>query len=273
MEMHGSDEGVAIRRMLTMTAARRDEVEQELESSRDIEHEYSVLATSLRELPRKVESEVLVPFGKLAFFPGTLQHTNEVTVLLGESYFAKCSAEKAAQIAEHRTEHARPRVSAAQEELDALTQRIEQLRALGKLSGGLAPGEFEIREPCDDDGGPVPSGSRGPLLGSGVGPRAGAPSRVAPLSDAELAETATAVKARSVAKAQSRGFSEAVVERPQRPPPAPPAIPTREAGMPGGSRGVAAEPAAAEQRAVTFAEHDPPQQPPKAKSRFMSGRR
>ena len=112
----GADDVSAIRRMVSMSVERRSEVEQELERLREGEQEYSTLASSLRELPRKVESQILVPFGKLAFFPGTLQHTNEVMVLLGESYFAKCSAEKAAQIAEHRAEHMRPHVSAAQEE-------------------------------------------------------------------------------------------------------------------------------------------------------------
>ena len=34
--------------------------------------------------------------------PGKLVHTNEVTVLLGDNWFAKCSAKQAVGLAEHR---------------------------------------------------------------------------------------------------------------------------------------------------------------------------
>lgn len=34
--------------------------------------------------------------------PGKLVHTNEVTVLLGDNWFSKCSAKQAAELVEHR---------------------------------------------------------------------------------------------------------------------------------------------------------------------------
>ena len=37
----------------------------------------------------------MVPFGPVAFFPGRLVHTNELTVLLGCSLYATLSAEQA----------------------------------------------------------------------------------------------------------------------------------------------------------------------------------
>lgn len=43
-----------------------------------------------------------MPFGPLAFMPGKLVHTNEVTVLLGDNWFAKCSAKQAREIIAHR---------------------------------------------------------------------------------------------------------------------------------------------------------------------------
>jgi hypothetical protein len=43
-----------------------------------------------------------VPIGPLAFFPGKLVHTNEITVLLGDNYFIKCTAARAAEIATRR---------------------------------------------------------------------------------------------------------------------------------------------------------------------------
>ncbi|XP_043923245.1 unconventional prefoldin RPB5 interactor 1 isoform X2 [Protopterus annectens] len=47
----------------------------------------------------------MVPFGPLAFMPGKLVHTNEVTVLLGDNWFAKCSAKQAVDIAKRRKTH------------------------------------------------------------------------------------------------------------------------------------------------------------------------
>ncbi|KAK3548067.1 hypothetical protein QTP70_004501 [Hemibagrus guttatus] len=46
-----------------------------------------------------------VPFGSLAFMPGKLVHTNELTVLLGDNWFAKCSAKQAQTLVEHRKKH------------------------------------------------------------------------------------------------------------------------------------------------------------------------
>lgn len=43
-----------------------------------------------------------VPFGPLAFMPGKLVHTNEVTALLGDNWFAKCSAKQAQKIVARR---------------------------------------------------------------------------------------------------------------------------------------------------------------------------
>ena len=43
-----------------------------------------------------------VPFGKLAFMPGQLVHTNEILVLLGDNWFAERSAAQAAEIIDRR---------------------------------------------------------------------------------------------------------------------------------------------------------------------------
>ena len=49
----------------------------------------------MASLPEKVSHRVMVPFGPVAFFPGRLVHTNELTVLLGCSLYATLSAEQA----------------------------------------------------------------------------------------------------------------------------------------------------------------------------------
>ncbi|KAJ0069375.1 hypothetical protein NL108_004215, partial [Boleophthalmus pectinirostris] len=63
-----------------------------------------------------------VPFGPLAFMPGKLVHTNEVTVLLGDNWFAKCSAKQAQGIVDHRMKHVKL-------ELDELTKTMKNFEA------------------------------------------------------------------------------------------------------------------------------------------------
>jgi len=44
----------------------------------------------------------MVPFGRLAFIPGRVKHTNEILCLLGDNWFAERSAKQAAKIVERR---------------------------------------------------------------------------------------------------------------------------------------------------------------------------
>ncbi|CAL8262967.1 unnamed protein product [Merluccius merluccius] len=67
--------------------------------------DYEALDDRLRTLPDQLSYEIMVPFGPLAFMPGKLVHTNEVTVLLGDNWFAKCSAKQAQRIVDHRVKY------------------------------------------------------------------------------------------------------------------------------------------------------------------------
>ncbi|XP_029378654.1 unconventional prefoldin RPB5 interactor 1 isoform X2 [Echeneis naucrates] len=64
----------------------------------------------------------MVPFGTLAFMPGKLVHTNEVTVLLGDNWFAKCSAKQAQKIVDHRMKYVKS-------ELDNLSKTMKNFEA------------------------------------------------------------------------------------------------------------------------------------------------
>lgn len=59
-------------------------------------------ATCLIQTGADRSSAEQVPFGPLAFMPGKLVHTNEVTALLGDNWFAKCSTKQAQKIVGHR---------------------------------------------------------------------------------------------------------------------------------------------------------------------------
>eukprot|EP00112_Aurelia_sp_Birch-Aquarium-sp1_P005846 Seg1660.7 transcript_id=Seg1660.7/GoldUCD/mRNA.D3Y31 product="Unconventional prefoldin RPB5 interactor" protein_id=Seg1660.7/GoldUCD/D3Y31 len=67
-----------------------------------LKKEYEDLRTTLTTLPQKLEHHVMVPVGSVGMFPGKLIHTNEIMVLLGENWFAQCTAYKAVEIINHR---------------------------------------------------------------------------------------------------------------------------------------------------------------------------
>ncbi|XP_053742610.1 unconventional prefoldin RPB5 interactor 1 [Synchiropus splendidus] len=72
--------------------------------------DYEALNDRLSSLPDKLSYDIMVPFGPLAFMPGKLVHTNEVTVLLGDNWFAQCSAKQAQKIVDHRLNYVKKEV-------------------------------------------------------------------------------------------------------------------------------------------------------------------
>nr|KAF6412178.1 URI1 prefoldin like chaperone [Rousettus aegyptiacus] len=92
----------------------------------------------------------MVPFGPFAFMPGKLVHTNEVTVLLGDNWFAKCSAKQAAGLVEHRKEHVRKTIDDLKKVMKNFESRVEFTEDLQKMSD--AAGDIvDIREEIKSD--------------------------------------------------------------------------------------------------------------------------
>lgn len=98
----------------------------------------------LLELPDLVSYNIMVPFGKAAYMPGRLIHTNEFLVLLGEGYYAERSAKQAAEILMRRSEFIKAKI-------DALNNQIKDLEAEASFAkdtaAEAASGLVEIREP------------------------------------------------------------------------------------------------------------------------------
>ena len=199
--VESADAAASLHRMLEMTAARRNELYVERDRLQEGLDQYTHLAASLVELPDKVESPALVPFGSLAYFPGSLVHTNELTVLLGANYFAKCSATQAARIAHSRAEQAQEQLSEREGELDGLSARIEQLMALARLQGGDA-GTREIREYEEDD---QPAAAAKPPPARTPAPRA----QAAPKAQAGACSRTTADAGAERQRARAGGSEEA----------------------------------------------------------------
>ena len=65
--------------------------------------DYTALKETLATISDNVvHSPAMVPLGKKAYMEGKLVHTNEITVLLGDNWFAERSALQAGDVAQRR---------------------------------------------------------------------------------------------------------------------------------------------------------------------------
>ncbi|KAJ8369927.1 hypothetical protein SKAU_G00099550 [Synaphobranchus kaupii] len=119
--------------------------EEQVQHWKKVETDYNSLQERLSTLPDKLSYDIMVPFGPLAFMPGKLVHTNEVTVLLGDNWFAKCSAKQAVDLAEHRKSHVRKTLDDLSKVAENFEARVGFSKELEKASGDK--GEYvDIRE-------------------------------------------------------------------------------------------------------------------------------
>uniref|UniRef100_A0A8C5WBY6 Protein phosphatase 1 regulatory subunit 19 n=1 Tax=Leptobrachium leishanense TaxID=445787 RepID=A0A8C5WBY6_9ANUR len=115
-----------------------------------VESDYEALQERLNTLPDKLSYEVMVPFGPLAFMPGRLVQTNEITALLGDNWFAKCSAKQATELVDHRKKHVRKALDDLQEVLKNFESRAGLTKDLQRMSDEA--GEYcDIREEASEE--------------------------------------------------------------------------------------------------------------------------
>ncbi|XP_039619093.1 unconventional prefoldin RPB5 interactor 1 [Polypterus senegalus] len=115
-----------------------------------VESDYDALEQRLCSLPDKLSYDIMVPFGSLAFMPGNLVHTNEVTVLLGDNWFAKCSAKQAVNLVEHRKTHVKNILEDLHKVVKNFEARVGLTENLEKLSTGKE-GFVDIREEVENE--------------------------------------------------------------------------------------------------------------------------
>jgi len=84
-------------------------------------NDYEELHLVLEDLPQKLQQTIMVPFSSIAFLPGFVYHTNEITVLLGENYFVKRSCVQAQNIINRRLQY-------LENSMEQLSQQIQVLR-------------------------------------------------------------------------------------------------------------------------------------------------
>ncbi|XP_024539320.1 RNA polymerase II subunit 5-mediating protein homolog [Selaginella moellendorffii] len=109
----------------------------------------------VQELPHNVAYNIMVPFGKAAFFPGKLVHTNEMLVLLGEGYYAERSAKQTLELLMRRAKF-------LDSNIESINSQIADLRAEATFASTAAEeaaaGVVDIREEYDEEiDGPPPT--------------------------------------------------------------------------------------------------------------------
>lgn len=124
--------------------------QEKIQHWKKVESDYDALQERLGSLSDKLSHDIMVPFGPLAFMPGRLVQTNEVTVLLGDNWFAKCSAKQAMGLVDHRKKHVRKALEDLQEVMKNFESRVEFTKGLEKMS--KESGEyFDIREEVSEE--------------------------------------------------------------------------------------------------------------------------
>lgn len=122
--------------------------DEDIEKYQKFKDDYLHLQKRLASLPDKTSHEVMVPIGSLAFMPGRLVHTNEITVLLGDNWFVERSAKQASAIASRRIRD----VDEKKKSMESVRQLHQNwLKEAEELSQGNAGEQVEIVEgPFDE---------------------------------------------------------------------------------------------------------------------------
>ena len=110
-------------RLLSEQSSYINEVDQQIAKWTQFQTDYQHLKTRLSTLPDRLTHECTVPFGKLAFIPGRIIHSNEILVLLGENYFVERSCKQAIEIVDRRLENINENVRKHQQEKDVFNQQ------------------------------------------------------------------------------------------------------------------------------------------------------
>ncbi|KAK9748144.1 hypothetical protein RND81_02G038900 [Saponaria officinalis] len=124
------------------------EKHKELDNVNHFIDDNTSLINLVHRLPDELHHHIMVPFGKAAFFPGRLVHTNEFMVLLGEGYFAERSAKQTVDILKRRG-------NLLDSQVDSLRAVIEDLKTeasfFDRTAADAAEGLVEIREEYTGD--------------------------------------------------------------------------------------------------------------------------
>ncbi|XP_061139077.1 unconventional prefoldin RPB5 interactor 1 [Syngnathus typhle] len=121
--------------------------------------DYDALKERLKTLPDRLSYDIMVPFGPMAFMPGKLVHSNEVTVLLGDNWFAKCSAKQAEKIVDHRMKYVKNELCGLSKTMTNFEARVGMVKDWENIVN--EKGDYvDIREVIGKDEATVTQGKR-----------------------------------------------------------------------------------------------------------------
>ncbi|KAK1405298.1 RNA polymerase II subunit 5-mediating protein-like [Heracleum sosnowskyi] len=119
------------------------EHEKELNQLNEFISDNNSIIDLVQRIPEQLHHDIMVPFGKKAFFPGRLIHTNEFLVLLGESYYVDRTSKQTTEILKRRGNTLGSQV----ESLKAVMQDLKaEASFFDATASEAAEGLVEIRE-------------------------------------------------------------------------------------------------------------------------------
>jgi len=113
----------AFNRLVSEQTSYINEVDRQISKWTQFQNDYQHLQTRLSTLPDRLTYECMVPFGKLAFIPGRIIHSNEILVLLGDNYFVERSCKQAMEIVNRRLKNIEENLDQHQKEKEIFNQQ------------------------------------------------------------------------------------------------------------------------------------------------------
>ena len=89
--------------------------------------DYTKLKSVLSTLNEKTSHKTMVPLGSKAYMEGSLVHTNEIMVLLGDNWFAERSTSQASEICDRRINKCDEMMSKLNDELKLVQVSVLQV--------------------------------------------------------------------------------------------------------------------------------------------------
>eukprot|EP00392_Amoebophrya_sp_AT5.2_P012759 g12866.t1 len=174
----GSGGGSSASSDLDVTRARFQQQLAEMQSSFDqlasFGSQYETLTGVLESLPKKMSHDIMVPFGRGLFFEGHLEHTNEVVMHVGESYYCERTVANALKTIRDRKQENANLMAAQEKAMEALRKEeamlFDENLMLGRESRDGRGGGTKIAATAASSGGGAPGPKKTAPLGGAAAP-------------------------------------------------------------------------------------------------------
>ncbi|KAF8111731.1 hypothetical protein N665_0073s0087 [Sinapis alba] len=136
------------RKAASYVAEKIREKREEMNRLQQFVDENDNLISLVKKLPEKLHHNIMVPFGKIAFFPGRLIHTNECLVFLGENYYTDRTSKQTVDVLRRRDKTLQSQIHSLKAEIDDFQTEAS---FFSNTASEVAEGLLEIREEYEDD--------------------------------------------------------------------------------------------------------------------------